>query len=336
MKKTLLTFFFIGILLNIASSQRGLCDYPTAQSSMDNLLLQYCKQGDSIKIKELLDNGARVNFLTSEGYFPLRYAIESYDMASVKLIYYSGAQTMYCYYDRSRGYDVKKYYPTVNLTKVLGLFEKQSESVFQKKLEYLKSIIEFLYPKRYRILETFEESELFYLLNKIKGEKALELYDFFVSKGMETKLEHIFEPRYFNGLISVEDTLYFNGLIKRGANVNHTYNIVVSDNRSQTYYHDSPLMLAIKKQNLFSITWVIENKGDINYVNEKSTNGICSPLMEAIKSGNLEIVKILVEKSANVNCNCNTGSNSKQTPLGLAMALNADKIIDLLVEVGAK
>jgi len=328
----LINFLFI----HVSIAQRGLCDYPTAQSPMDNLLLSYCKQGDSTKIKELLDKGARVNFLTSDGYFPLRYAIESYDMASVKLIYFSGAQTMYCYFDKSRGYDVKKYYPTVTLSKVLGLFEKQSESVFQKKLEYLKNVIEFLHSKRYRILETFEETELFYLLNKLKGEKALELYDFFVSKGMETKLEHIFEPRYFNGLISIEDTLYYNGLIKRGANLNHTYNIVVSDNRSQTYYHDSPLMLAIKKQDAFTVSWVIENKGNVNYMNEKSTNGICSPLMEAIKVGNLDIVKLLVSEGANVNCNCNTSSNLKQTPLGLAMTLNSEKVIDFLVEVGAK
>jgi ankyrin repeat protein len=67
-------------------------------------------------------------------------------------------------------------------------------------------------------------------------------------------------------------------------------------------------------------------------LNVNSCNNFASALYYAISNGKYETIKSLLEKDANPNIRCTSGT----APLSLALAIGDNKIIDLLVNYGAK
>lgn len=314
-------------------------------SALENLFLRYCSEGDTAKMSNLLSKGVNLNFIIghprvdspSDIHFPLKNAIESYNIDAVRLLLSKGAEVQHCAYELDF-FDRRKdfHYPTIDFVKVLGLTDNQTQAIFQKKIEYLKQVIELLHGKGFEIKDSFDEYFLYSMLNTLKNQDALDFYDYLVANGMKTDLRRYFKSSYFSGIIRTADTSFYAGVLKRGADINFYIDREVRGGVEQTFTYPPPLFLAIRNQSLFSVKWIHSHGGNINFWNE-STSGTCSPLTEALKTKNKDVIKYIIESGADVNRVCNTGySTIKQSPLALAMSLGLNDIVDLLVEKGAK
>ena len=89
---------------------------------------------------------------------------------------------------------------------------------------------------------------------------------------------------------------------------------------------DTPLLLAIKTQNLELVKLLVKNGADVNF--EKPN----TPLKIAIKENNIDIVKFLLKKGAKLDL----VYDSWVTPLFLAIDNNNIDIFNLLIQNGEK
>jgi ankyrin repeat protein len=109
--------------------------------------------------------------------------------------------------------------------------------------------------------------------------------------------------------------------INKGANIN----CLVNDYNSLSI---SPLMVAIYKNNIHMVQYLISLGADVNLSNSEGA----SPLMVAAWVGNFEIIQILLNHHPNVNQISNIGSTAKTLELGsknINYKKNIDQYIDL-------
>lgn len=113
-------------------------------------------------------------------------------------------------------------------------------------------------------------------------------------------------------------------LLKHGADVNA---------REHYFDGDSPLMLAVGKNNLDLVKLLVEHGANpnIKYIDEVGDTEGYTPFLLAIQNNNFDMVKLLVEHGANVNSEADCGD----TPLSLAVERNNFEMVKYLVEHGA-
>ena len=112
-------------------------------------------------------------------------------------------------------------------------------------------------------------------------------------------------------------------LISKGADVNFMAD--VSGNRGF-----SPLIFAIRVDNVEGVRILLANRADIN-AKDGNTNGE-SPLFYSLNSGNIEITKMLFDEGADFNMR----NNKNLTPLDRVIGWNDDFSADLLRKHGGK
>ena len=107
-------------------------------------------------------------------------------------------------------------------------------------------------------------------------------------------------------------------LVKNGANLEGT-NLA-----------ESPLQIAIARQNHAISKYLLENGAKVNADN----HGFYPPLMNAVQDGRVDLVKLLISHGALVNVNYNL-NNENETPLQIAIKYLDFEIIQVLLDNGA-
>ena len=91
--------------------------------------------------------------------------------------------------------------------------------------------------------------------------------------------------------------------------------------------HESPLLIAVKFDQVAAIETLLELGADVDFVYKD-----CCPLILAIQNGSVEAVKLLLKFNANVNI---TTDFSGMTPIHWASVEENIEIIELLINAGA-
>ncbi|MDD5020812.1 MAG: ankyrin repeat domain-containing protein [Endomicrobiaceae bacterium] len=105
-----------------------------------------------------------------------------------------------------------------------------------------------------------------------------------------------------------------------------TQNKSVADINANPKHGSTPLISAVKKNNIEIAKMLIENGADINAVggSEKKT-----AIFFAVSNDNVEMVKMLISKGANLNVT----DDYYETPLNIAVEKGNKKMINLLLGV---
>ena len=102
--------------------------------------------------------------------------------------------------------------------------------------------------------------------------------------------------------------------------------IPITEGRNATWKH-SPLILAVKAENIELVKLLIKHKADVNYANF----GSATALKEAVKKDNQEITSLLINAGADVNF-----VDENEVPvLFWAVSQKSKKVIPLLIAAGA-
>lgn len=125
-----------------------------------------------------------------------------------------------------------------------------------------------------------------------------------------------------NKAVRSGDISAVSSLLEKGVSPN-----VVIDQGQNSIWKHSPLILAVKLENVDLVALLIENDTDVNYVNVGST----SALKEAISNDNEIIASLLIDAKADVNF-----IDENEVPiLFWAVSNKSKKVIPLLIQAGA-
>jgi ankyrin repeat protein len=124
----------------------------------------------------------------------------------------------------------------------------------------------------------------------------------------------------FSNLINSGNLSSLDDLIQRQKNPKLTQKLLNTIDR----FYKSPLIIAIQKNDLKIVEYLLNNNVDVNY----KDNFKWTPLHHAAFTGNTEIAVKLINRGANTNSKSVTGI----TPIMLAVKTNNQKMIELLLK----
>jgi len=294
----------------------------------DQLLYQYCREGNLDKVKQLFTKGAKLNSFTyeHEERTPLRNAISSYNLGLVKYLLDNGAlpYIAYCW----DGGDIF-YNSSLSFHDMVP--EMNDYKLIEKQLIYADQVLTMAMKKGYQPKDFDDNIGLMYLIGKFQSEALLRLYDKWKKAGVEYNNNQYLENlNLFKWNLSIADTSFLNKLIVRGLNVNCD-RLAYTENQGD--YTFLPLVYhAIGRNDVALLSYILNKGGNPNYTNPFSSHleAYCTPLTYAIHQGNKEMVQKLIEKGALIRIN-NCGKNRHVSPIDYAMAAGKRDIVEYLL-----